>query len=613
MRMVTCLLLVLTLAFSAANARPAAKPPLFDPARHIGLEEVKAGMKGYGLTVLQDTTIERFEVEVVSILSNNFGPQQDVILVRLKHPFIEHAGAIQGMSGSPVYITDDAGRSRLAGAFAYGWPLSKDAIGGVQPIEYMLRTRQHPRGQENAPIAQRTPDSWNLATAGVIPAFSGGDTLKNWMHRVAPPQKAFAGLLPMNTPLSVVGGDASLVNQLNELFAGTQFKPLAANAARADKTIDAPLQPGSVLAVSVLSGDLELSAVGTCTEIIGDDVFGFGHEFFAQGPIKAPMSAGTINLVVPLITASFKIGTPGPTLGTLDFDGVHGVSGTRGKGPDTIPITVRVDYENAPDNEFHYQAARLPNLLPMIAFSAIQASLSQQRQLPNEHTIHYDIEFKLDGGRSIKLQNTVAEIGATDLGREIVWPMLALISNPFEEVLPTQINVAARVEPRARLATLQRVHADRTFARPGETVNIDVELEHYRGEKWAHRIAFKLPDDLPDGPISIAVGDADGLLGSRLAADPGSFTTFNANDLIRLIGEVGSIQRDRVYARLVREPKALSIEGQTLPTLPASRVARLAGTPRPGISPASALVVESISPGVVVQGEGKVALNIKSK
>src|SRR3954462_8580619 len=42
------------------------------------------------------------------------------------------------MSGSPIYLKDDQGRVRMCGAFAYGWPLTKDPVGGVQPIEYML-------------------------------------------------------------------------------------------------------------------------------------------------------------------------------------------------------------------------------------------------------------------------------------------------------------------------------------------------------------------------------------------------------------------------------------------------------------------------------------------
>ena len=30
------------------------------------------------------------------------------------------------------------GTHRMIGAFAYGWPLTKDPVAGVQPIEYML-------------------------------------------------------------------------------------------------------------------------------------------------------------------------------------------------------------------------------------------------------------------------------------------------------------------------------------------------------------------------------------------------------------------------------------------------------------------------------------------
>ena len=47
------------------------------------------------------------------------------------------------MSGSPIYLTDDQGRSRMIGAFAYGWPLMKDPVAGVQPIEYMLGIPTH--------------------------------------------------------------------------------------------------------------------------------------------------------------------------------------------------------------------------------------------------------------------------------------------------------------------------------------------------------------------------------------------------------------------------------------------------------------------------------------
>src|SRR5689334_13511927 len=54
---------------------------LFDPARHMRVSEVRPGMTGYGLSVFSGTKIERFDVEVISILKN-FNPQYDVVLIR---------------------------------------------------------------------------------------------------------------------------------------------------------------------------------------------------------------------------------------------------------------------------------------------------------------------------------------------------------------------------------------------------------------------------------------------------------------------------------------------------------------------------------------------------
>src|SRR5688500_12900246 len=122
------------------RAQDVAPPPGFDARRHMRVSEVKEGMRGYGLSVFRGTKIERFEVEVISVLKN-FNPKHDVILVRLAGANLEHTGAIAGMSGSPVFLKDETGKERMAGAFAYGWPFVKDPMGGVQPIEYMLGIR----------------------------------------------------------------------------------------------------------------------------------------------------------------------------------------------------------------------------------------------------------------------------------------------------------------------------------------------------------------------------------------------------------------------------------------------------------------------------------------
>src|SRR6266516_321358 len=121
----------------APAAGKTALPAGFDPQRHMLVSEVEEGMTGYGVSVFHGTKLERFDVKVVSVL-HNFNPKYDVVLIDCHGANLEHTGSIAGMSGSPVYLKDEDGRERMIGAFAYGWPMMKDPLAGVQPIEYML-------------------------------------------------------------------------------------------------------------------------------------------------------------------------------------------------------------------------------------------------------------------------------------------------------------------------------------------------------------------------------------------------------------------------------------------------------------------------------------------
>ena len=90
------------------------------------LSQVKAGMRGYGLTVFRGTKIERFDVAVVGVVKKGSlaAPGHDMILVRMFGGPItsRHAYLIRGMSGSPVYIN-----GKIIGAFSQGEPTTKEA------------------------------------------------------------------------------------------------------------------------------------------------------------------------------------------------------------------------------------------------------------------------------------------------------------------------------------------------------------------------------------------------------------------------------------------------------------------------------------------------------
>src|SRR5262249_11421646 len=123
------------LAAEPSQAPPPA-PALGSPAPAaalptIALTEVRSGQRGYGLSVLPGRRPERFEVEVIGVMKT-VNPDNSYILARLTGRGLEKSGVIAGMSGSPVFLD-----GRLAGAVAFSWPFSHEAIAGITPIESM--------------------------------------------------------------------------------------------------------------------------------------------------------------------------------------------------------------------------------------------------------------------------------------------------------------------------------------------------------------------------------------------------------------------------------------------------------------------------------------------
>ena len=102
-------------------------------AETMPLSQIHKGMKGYGLTVFEGTTLQKFDVEIIGVL-NNIGPGQNLILAKVDAPEVRRSGVIAGMSGSPIFID-----GKCIGALAYSWQFAKEPVAGITPIEEMLK------------------------------------------------------------------------------------------------------------------------------------------------------------------------------------------------------------------------------------------------------------------------------------------------------------------------------------------------------------------------------------------------------------------------------------------------------------------------------------------
>src|SRR4029077_10694983 len=104
-----------------------------DPKSYWDVSQIRPGMKGVGRTVMVGTKLEEFGAEVLGVM-RDVSPGRDMVLCRLTGCNLEHAGIIQGMSGSPIYVD-----GKLLGAVAFAWEFAKDPIAGVTPFEQMVQ------------------------------------------------------------------------------------------------------------------------------------------------------------------------------------------------------------------------------------------------------------------------------------------------------------------------------------------------------------------------------------------------------------------------------------------------------------------------------------------
>src|SRR6476659_4413321 len=228
-------LLIMVLTAALGWAAPAIFP----------LKDVRAGQHGVGRTVFSGSRVEEFQVEILGVLEN-IGPKQSVILARLSGGPLAQTGVMQGMSGSPVYID-----GKLIGAVALGFELAKEPICGIRPIEEMLRVEPEPKQRR----------------ASVSPGgqFLSGDTR----------------LTEIATPVSFSGFTAATLEQFAPQLRQLGLDPRqgVSGGGRLPEALGDPkkIEPGSMISVQLLSGDMNVGADGTVTMIDGNKLYAFGH------------------------------------------------------------------------------------------------------------------------------------------------------------------------------------------------------------------------------------------------------------------------------------------------------------------------------------------------
>ncbi len=533
-------------------AAPAATAAAFPAGPILPLAEVRAGQRGHGLSVWTGTVPQSFDAEILGVMRNS-SPSTSYILARLSGMDLEKSGVIAGMSGSPVYID-----GKLVGAVAFSFLYAQDAIAGITPIEAM-------RALGNLPTGTRTPATADVAVLG---AMSAGEQVRALASAELPRDLLRTQLSRLRAGLAPAPGGA--VSGL--LFAGSGFgtfsegvlrEALGGLAAAGESSAPASaLVPGGSVAGILVDGDLRLAVTGTITDRIGDQILAFGHPFLGSGPMRMPMSAADVVTVVSSRMSSFKIANLSTPVGAFDQDRSVGVRGVVGLEAPMVPLQIAVGQRT-----FHMRLADVPVMLPqMLAVSALGA-LDAAGHANGGQSVTLDARFKLRTHGELRV---VQDFDGDNAGMESALYLLALggflTQNRLADVQIDDIALRLDVREGARGAVLLSANADRALLHPGETVELSLELQPYRGAAVHHNVRVTVPSDLPNGRYSLLVGDGASVDAVRLgfeAADPQTFA-----QVLELLGTLHS--RHEIVVMGYSVAKGLATAGQALPRLPGS-------------------------------------------
>ena len=550
----------------------------------LPLDQVRPGMVGVGRTVFEGTKIEDFKVEIIGVLEN-VAPKQSIILARLEGGPLEKTGVIAGMSGSPVFI-----EGKLVGAVAYGFPFSKETIGGITPIGEMIEATR-----TDAPRAASTRFPTAFGAAGpALPLDREAliAALRRPLQAISVDAGSLRGgaglptgasLAPLSLPLVFSGFDPATFEWARGVFSSLGFNPVMGTGHGPAPPGPLPdLAPGAPVGVSLIEGDMDLSVTGTITHIDGDRVYAFGHPFYNLGPTQFPMKKAYVYSVFPSLYQSWKISTAGEPVGTVEQDRNTAIAGRIGKTPRMIPVDVRLTTSRGQERRFSFRIVEDDLFSPVLTYVSLASVLQANERAFGTSTIRLDARLALSGSRDIRVEDFFTqEQPAAQASAMVAAPVAYVLNNDFERVSVEKIDVEVSSFETIQSATLQRAWLERSGpVRAGSTVPLKLLLRNYRGETHVETIPVAVPRSAPAGTYSLLVADAAALTAMEQREMRQPFVPKDLDQLIRAIN--GLRRNNHVYARLLRAEEGAIVGGEYLQSLPPSVLAVLGGSDEAG-------------------------------
>jgi hypothetical protein len=365
----------------------------------------------------------------------------------------------------------------------------------------------------------------------------------------------------------------------------------------------ARLEPGCALTVDLMRGDFTACALGTCTWVEGNRVFGFGHPFQTLGETAMPMSVGYVHAIMSSNELSFKLGGPLRPIGTLVQDRPSGITGYTDRPARMVPfdLTFRNPVTKR-EEAFRFEITPNSAMFQKLLIGAVQDAFARAEATLGPNTKRFRMGVKLEGMDAWSYEDV---IGGFDGGfqRVLIGLVDKVMNHESQRATFEWVKLDVEVEHTDRRANIGAVTTDVEEVRRGQHVEVTVRLEpKEHGPVHVERVTVRIPADAPTGDWSFVV-----MPGDMVPADVAN--PVDVADLPRLYAAF--YRPTEVIVVLPTGRVDLDFEGRLVRNVPLSSLPRLARSPG-GLEGVLKPVTEKVRRDVpfVVTGQHFVTLRI---
>ena len=574
----------------------------------LPLDQVKAGMKGKGRSVFQGNRIEEFDVEIIGVLKN-LQPKKSIILARLEGGILEETGVISGMSGSPVYVD-----GKLIGAVAYSYgTFVKEPIAGITPIgEMMAISEKRKKGPVFSP---QVPVKKHLTLDELFMLNKDFFLSKAVFHSEG------RALKPLNIPLVFSGFSSYAFERSRSFFSNLGFNPvMSAFSGQSLETISPPdltLREGGPVAIQLVSGDLDMSAVGTVTYIDGSKVLAFGHPLYNLGAVDYAMTKAKVITVVPSLMSSFKLAVSDSLVGKFTQDRSSGLLGELGKVPRLVPVNIRIMDSDGELKEYKIKVVDDKILTPVLLNVSLGGIVTTEERAIGDLSLGLLGNIYLENGMNIRLEDLFSgqfDASVVSLSSLLAGVVYFLTNNEFEELRIHRIDLNIQAFEEVKFSFLEKVWLSKYEASPGERIDVKIDYRTFRGESQREEGSIQVPNLPPGSEFQIVVADAASM--AKIEMSQYRSATFVPRNLSQLVRMMSNLRKNnRIYIKIIASKPGIFLRGEEMSNLPPSMKSMFASPRAAASSPTeltrSTLMEYQLPIPYVFRGEAVIPVKIK--